>query len=363
MHARTTFLKPSGAAGAAVPVLVIAAAVFLSSCLPAPHGAYYRPSSPDGSATLSRRDCGGYSGPPSVITVPVHDVLLSVHLAQGRQDSMKVVMSLEAPKDSLLQFASDEIRLTDLDRNETRTLHAGPWYLGYWHFGQIPSSKPVDFTHRLPTAPENILNDMEVSLPFSFPGFSPDVVRVHLPPVASDSGDIRIPPLVWNADREGASVEGYKKGWDWWPYIEEDVTAGRMTVRSGATCGVDRGLKAEHGLQAPGLHGNILIAFPADMAWRFSSDEIVFEDAGSGESRRMRFTHLQDRSSPDVAFAAEFRCAGSGRSSTFFSMPVELPQKIRIELPPLLINGRKYDIQPITFELRRFEFGVYPFNC
>jgi hypothetical protein len=40
----------------------------------------------------------------------------------------------------------------------------------------------------------------------------------------------------------------------------------------------------------------------------------------------------------------------------------ELPRYF-IKLPPLLINGKPYQIKPIELERRLFDFGLEPFNC
>jgi hypothetical protein len=362
MIAKTSWVKLLNRSRTGVLFLIALAGV-LSSCFPSPHGAYYKPFYPDGTATSVRRDCGGQVGPPSVIRIPVEDAVLSVRIDSDRQGALKVALSLETSGRTRLQFSSDVIRLTDPDTDRKWVLQADSLSFMYRRAGQIPSTAPVDFAGKLPTAPGNIQNDLSVSIPFAVEGFSPDVVRVHVPPVMASSGEIRIPPLTWRADREGASVQGYKKSWDWWPYMEEEVKTGRLTVRAGVTGGFHSEWKAGERFRTQGLNGNIMIAFPADMTWRFASDELVFEDAGTGTSRRVNFPYLRDSSSLYADFTAEFCCGTASWTKMFLAAGAELPGKVRVELPALLVNGRTFIIKPITFERSRFEFGVYPFNC
>lgn len=346
-----------------VPLLgLIAGAGILNSCLPGPHGAYYKPSYPDDTAAFKRRDCGGQTGPLSVVKIPMQDGFITVRLDEDIHGSLELSLSLETSRRSKLQFTSDVIRLTDPEKGTEWTLNAGTFRLGY-SSGQIPYFEPVDFSGDLPAAPENILNDMEVWIPFSIEDFSPDAVRVHLPLIVAGANELQVPPLIWKADKEGKTVDAYEKSWDWWPYTEEKVKIDRVTVQAGVTGGYHGSSEIDKRLKLPRLQGNIMIAFPADMTWRFTSNEVVFEDVGSGETRRMHFRHLQDQSSLTVAFASQFCCTTAAWSNTSLPTGEEHPEKIRVELPPLLINGEEFVIKPMTFELHRFEFGIYPFNC
>jgi hypothetical protein len=347
-----------------LPLLgLMAGAGMLSACFFLPHGAYYKPSYPDDKVAFERAVCGGQVGPLSVIKIPVRDGFIELRLDEDVQGSLELSLSLETSRLSKLQFTSDVIRLTDPEKGTEWTPNAGTFRLAYFQSGQIPYSEPVDFSGNLPAAPEDILNDMEVWIPFSVEDFSPDAVRVRLPLIVAGTEELQVPPLIWKADKEGKTVEGYDKSWDWWPYTEGEARADRVTVRAGVTGGYHGSSEVDRRRKAPHLQGNIMIEFPADMTWRFASDEVVFEDVGSGETRRMHFRHLQDQSFVTVPFATRFCCTTAAWSTTSLPTGEERPEQIRVELPPLLINGEEFVIQPITFDLHRFDFGIYPFNC
>ena len=168
-------------------------------------------------------------------------------------------------------------------------------------------------------------------------------------------------PLIWKADKEGKTVEGYKKSWSWWPYKDEKIKVNNFTVHAGATGGFHGSSKTDVGLKAPKLSGNIMIDFPADVKWTIATNEILFEDVSSGKVRQTTFQYFRVQSAIRVAFTTQFCCTQS--ASARLSIGESWPEKLRIELPPLLINGKKFVIKPIIFNLRRFEFGIYPFNC
>jgi hypothetical protein len=339
-------------------LILIVVAGTLNSCLPGPHGAYYRPSYPDDTAVFKGGDCGGQAGPPSVINIPMEDGFIGVRLDKNSSGQLELSMSLETSGHSTLQFTSNVIRVTDLDKGTEWEINARGFSLNRQRYGEIPYTKAVDFAKTLPAAPEDILDDMEVWIPFSVDDFSPETVQVHLPLILAGSNEYRVPPLVWKADKE----ESHEEGWSWWGYTNEKVKVEGFTVDAGATGGFHGSSKVDDRLKVPNLQGNLLIYFPVDMKWRFASNEILFEDVSSGKIRQMHFQHLIDRSSVKVAFAAQFCCT---RSAWMGWLPLgeARPEKVRIEFPSLIINGKEFVIKPITFELHRFEFGIYPFNC
>ncbi|MFQ5598614.1 MAG: hypothetical protein ACE5GK_11245 [Nitrospiria bacterium] len=339
---------------------LIAIAGTLISCIPGPHGAYYKPSYPDDSATLERSICGGSVGPFSQLKLPTPDGYITVELRENRQDQYELWVWIDTSGFSTLQFTSNVIRLTDLVNGKEWTIEATELGLDRLS-GKIPYTKVVDFSKRLPTAPE-YLDDMEVWIPFSIKDFSPDAVRMHLPAIVVGSEEYRIPSLLWEADKEGKEIEGYKKSWGWWPYKEKKVKVGRFTVSAGVTGGAHGSSKIDVRLQVPELDGNIMISFPADTKWQFATNEARFEDSNSGDVRQFHFPYLLVQSSMRVAFTAPFCCS---RNATMLGLPIgdARPEKLRIELPSLLINGKEFAIKPITFDLRRFELGIYPLNC
>jgi len=333
----------------------------LSSCLIAPHGRYYKPSYPDGTASLIRRDCGGSVGPPSVLKVPIPDGAIRVTLREKPQDELALSMWLETSGLSNLQFTSNLIRLSDPENGREWAIEAKHLTIGIPK-GRISYSDVVNFEKLLPVAPEYVTKDMELWIPFSINDFSPDRVRVYLPPILNESEKYETPPMVLDANREGKGIEGYKKSWGWWPYEWKEIEVGPLRFRGAATGGVRQGSKADSTAGAPGLAGNIMIDSPADLKWQFATNEIRFEEPGSGKVQVFQFEDLRIVSDVRVTFTAPFCC------STHVSM-ADLPlgearsEKLLIQLPTLLVNGKEIVIKPIAFDLKRFEFGIYPLNC
>jgi len=333
----------------------------LSSCLPAPYGAYYRPSYPDNSATFERRDCGRSAGPYSWLKLTAQDgSILRVTLKKNRQNRLELWMGLHLSGFSTLQFTSDVIRLSDLEEGTEWTIEAKALSLSSPVLsGPIPYNQVVDFGKVAPTAPEQVLNDLEVWIPFSIRGFSPDAVRMHLPEIIAGNDKYPIPSILLEADMEKRE---YKKGrWDWWPYKWKHVKINGFTISGGATGGLGVFSKVDVRLKVPELGGNIMVYFPADMKWKFATNVIRFEDVNSGEVRQIHFTHLRPVFNTEVTFTAPFCC------TTYAGAEVPIgdtwPEKLRVQIPPLLINGKEFVIKPITFDLRRFDVGIVPFNC
>ncbi len=336
---------------------LIVIASTLVSCIPGPHGAYYKPSYPDDSATLERSICGGSAGPFSKLKLPTPDGYITVMLGENRQNQYELWVRIDTSGFSTLQFTSNVIRLTDLDNGKEWTIEAKDLRLDQPR-GLIPYSSAVNFDKVLPAAPKYILNDMEVWIPFSIEDFSPDVVRVHLPAIVVASEEYKIPPITLTADKES---EEFRR-WGWWPYKWKNVEVGSFKVHGGATGGLKGSSKIDDRLKEPELGGNIMIDFPADTEWKFATNEIRFDDVNSGAARQIHFPRLRVQSDMRVAFSAPFCCS---REATMWGLPIgeEHPEKLRIEIPPLLINGKEFVIKPIMFDLRRFEFGIYPLNC
>lgn len=332
----------------------------LSSCIPAPHGAYYKPSYPDNSATLERGVCGGSVGPFSVLKLPTPDGYITVTLEEDRQDHLELWMWLHASGFSTLQFTSNVLRLKDLDKDAEWTVEVKSLNVGRSIFsGPISYDEVVDFSKVATTAPENVLEDLQVTTRvFKIEDFSPDIVLVHLPRVIVNGDEHVVPPVLIEADKES---DNYRR-WGWWPYKWKAEKIAGLTIGGAATGGAKGSLKIDPRLQLPEFGGSIGVSFPAVTKWRFVSNEISFEDAESGEVRRIQFTHLQPWTNTMVDFTAPFCCS---RNAIMLGLPIgdARPTKLRMELPALLINGKEFAIKPVTFELRRFEFGIYPLNC
>jgi hypothetical protein len=291
-----------------------------------------------------------------VLKLPTPNGFIRIGLSENREDQLELWMSLDTSGGSTTQFTSNVIRLTDLDKGTEWTIEAKELWLDS-RGGQIPYSRIVKF-YNLPAAPKYILNDMEVWIPFSIDDFSPDAVRLYLPTIAVGSEEYKISPIFLAADKESEEFRKY----GWWPYKWKNVKVEHFTVTGGATGGIHGSSKIDDRLKASELGGNIMIDFPADTKWKFATNEIRFEDVNTGEVRQMHFTRLQVHSRIRVAFTAPFCCSRKARMQEL-SIGIARAKKLRVEIPPLLINDKEFVIKPITFNLRKFDFGIYPFNC
>ena len=362
MAMRNLWLRSLVELGNVNTILRLLCLMVITTTLNACSVAYYKPSYPDNTATPVQDFCGtpGKLRVPTVLRLTIPDGHIDVALSGSRQGQLQLWMCIATAESSTLQFTSNVIRRTDLDIGRELATEAKYLFLTtpLLMDRYIRYTENIDLIKILPTAREHILNKQTVWIPFSLKDFSPDAIRVHLPPIVVGSEEYRIPSLLWEADKEGREIEGYKKSWGWWPYTVNVVKAGSFDIHAGVTGGLHGSSKVDVRLKVPELKGNIMVDFPVDMKWRFSANEIQFEDISSGDIREINFTQLENMSSSIVInFTAPFshtrEATLSGRLDWWSALPIgeERAKKVRIEIPPILINGKEFIIKPITFDI------------
>ena len=104
-----------------------------------------------------------------------------------------------------------------------------------------------------------------------------------------------------------------------------------------------------------------MIDFPALTKWQFATNELRFEDVYSGNVRQFHFKHLLVESDMRVSFTAPFCCS----MHAVVRVPIgeARPEKLRVDIPPFLINGKEFIIKPIIFDLKKFTFVLSSISC
>jgi hypothetical protein len=94
-------------------LILLTIAATLAGCIPAPYGAYYKPSYDGGTSLVRKSACGGMAGPPSVLDFTAPGGLRGTVIAdRGYVDRKAPVrplrITLSVPPGSTLRFLSDE---------------------------------------------------------------------------------------------------------------------------------------------------------------------------------------------------------------------------------------------------------------
>ena len=348
------FLKWRGGSGGVILYLICTIVIVnaLNSCLPGLYGEYYKPSYPDSSVSFEREWCGGSVGPFSVIKVPTPVGYLKVILRENIKNQLYIWIGFKNLGSSTLQFTSDAIRVSDLKKGAEWTITAKDFEL-FGNQKNFPHDSIINLDKVLPVSLENFTNDIATRIFFSIDDFSPQSVLVNLPPIIENSTKHQIQPLLLDTDKNGKTSKWHKK----------NTTIGQFKVNVWANSDFQGNTKVGSRHKATKFKGEIGIYFPAGKRWKFGSNKISFENAISGEMRQFYFPHLRVDPFTIVSFTTPFCCSSDASMHVPLIENEVRPRKLRVKIPPLLINGKTFIIKPITFELRRFDGGILPFNC
>jgi hypothetical protein len=367
----------------------------LHGCLPAPYGAYYRPSYPDPSATLSKEYCGGQAGPPSTLSFNAPEgVIVSVSAPKRRMDSEQerhLRISMSIPAGTRLKFLADGFELAESLEGTGRRITveislSTSLKLGIDNWVDIEQFGPTDAqTARNFAAsnPEHPITTARLSVP-NLKSFAPDTVSLQMPALSRDGKSTRPPPIELLSDSRTNSSRVYRTK----PYLQalEERLAKCRTETPQRKCGDIARYDAEglrFSLDDFTLSGRFWVwdvqtntPFSSEVAlttndvtrWRFAGPEIRFTDLATDDIRQDRMGPMLVSWKLKVPFATAIRAVDTGESPSTrlvieSSLGTRDASKYVIRLPPVQINGREYILKPIELELHRFDGGFEPFNC
>ncbi|HJW03225.1 MAG TPA: hypothetical protein VJ548_08090 [Azospira sp.] len=379
----------------------------LSACVPAPLGKYYKPIYEAPGATYSGDQCRGQAGAPASLTWEVADgVTLNVSAwrSYGERDrpDRPLRLTFQLPLDTRFQFLADGIRVSKRAEDEGQVI---PAKLDIAATIMMPSGQAVDMTNIAPTpfndpaarqAVENFSGS--VSLHFSWQdNFVPQALAMEIPPIVLlDTPSTALAPLkvLATAKKRPDRYPGEFKSQTSLIYTtpaSEAALAARYAKCTQETpprkCEQiplydDGGFSlAQRGFNFSGrwyvydvekhtpFSGSLNVAYSEPVKWKFASNNIRITDLSSQAERTYQFERFPLYLRYQVPFATPVRGVNDAPYSKTTSINInsslgreELPRYF-IKLPPVLINGKQYQIKPIELERRLFDFGLEPFNC
>lgn len=374
-------------------VFFLATAAALAGCIPAPYGAYYKPSYPDSSSTLQQAYCGGKAGPPTKLQfegpggLRVSVTAEKKHLEKERKDR-SVRIAIDIPPGSRFQFLGSTIEISN--RQIEGGTRAVAEFVVTTSLG-LPEEGWIDFAEAGPTTVA--LAERYLA---SNPGgrfaelrydsgelkrFSPSKFDISLPPILLGPGSLAVPKIellsqdgpthrifrsraysqVLQDRYQACLLNTPERNCQYIPIY--DPYAFKHEAQGFAL--IARFWKVGEG---PNLHFEFGADARVTERWRLSSSEFRLKDLDSGEVRQVRLEKPRITWSYAIPLSAAVLATPSGLNpDTSLRIRTSLGEKEAsryfVKLPPFLLDGVTHRFSPIELELRRFDGGLEPFNC
>ncbi|MGY0193685.1 hypothetical protein ACWA7J_01275 [Leptothrix sp. BB-4] len=387
----------------------------LSGCIPAPYGTYDRPSYPDPSATLRGALCYGEAGPLSRLNATVAGGLqLSVAAdldapGLGRGEGL-LRLSLTVPdgdgkvNSAPRQLAWADTPITWQDGNRPPQPLAAQVHA---HASvPLPADGRIGLAALAPVAAEQVLWPASgpiptVTLRASHPALAvtpSDRWRLQIP-TAGPAGE-RAPTSAPNsaltsldltlASDAGRIVRVPYRTADQQAAIDQRTTACLAQATTPAAqrrCeGIDRydtrsfvqvrplgpgelKLTGDAWTESAGRGGirlELVWEAPVTADWQLTTPQVTWSRPDGSDPRTVPLHVTPLRWHLPVPLSAPLQ-RRPGATGLGWSLEARLPapsgSTYRIQLPALDIDGVRHELAPITFDRRRFDGGLMPFNC
>lgn len=380
---------------------------FLAGCVPAPMGKYYKPIYPDTSAKYQGNECSGTAGALASLTWTIADgVTLSITTARtygekNRQDR-PLRISIGVPFGTRVQFLSDEIRVSNSLQEEGKTI---PSEIYISAAVLLASNEVADMAKIAPTPITANQSNQQIKnfsattwLNFSWrDNFAPSAFTMEIPPIVLvDSPQVDNQPINLEAkakkrperypgeyksetsliyatqESESALAEKYTKCLNEKP----DTQCKNILIYDEAGYQVEKnGFKFTGKWSVYSVEkktpftGEIKIDYTKPVRWRFAANRVRIIDAENRTERTYVFDSYPLHFKYQVPISTPIRGVNNltftkpTTASIESSLGTDEYSRYFVKMPPILINGKQYQIQPIELEKRTFDFGLEPFNC
>lgn len=380
---------------------------FLAGCIPAPMGKYYKPIYPDASAKYIGDECLGQAGAPATLAFVIADAVtlnITTIRTYGEKDrkDRPLRISIGVPTGTQIQFLSKEIRVSSSLQDNGKSISPD---IDIAASVVMESNEIVDFSKIAPSpffsAEKNeIVRNFSAAIWLNFSwkeNFVPSAFSMEIPPIQllDTMQDDHVPivllakakkrldryagqyksqtSLIYSTNEsESALAEKYAK------CISEraDAKCENVLIYDEAEFKVEK-----NGFKYSGrwyvydverrspFNGEIKIEFEKSVRWRFASNKIRIVESSSKADKAYIFDSFPMHFSYQVPFDTPIRGVNNQALSKTTTISInsslgveELPRYF-VKMPPVLINGKQYDIAPIELEKRMLDFGLEPFNC
>jgi hypothetical protein len=344
-----------------VPLLFM---LTFSSCAVGPQGTYFHPSYPDNSVTFEGGWCGGAAGPPAVVKFSMdYGAQLYVSLKQINDGGVRLMLSQHIPYGVSTQFAAEDIRITNPKQGSNWVIK--PKYNQVIHpISPLSPEATIEFEAIFPvegkyiTENLSILKEFHVSFPVSLEKSRPDSIELLLPNIVIDNKEFNVPAVKFAENK-------VQPEYDWWPdHRAFTAVSGKWSSLNGCFWGATA--TGDDG----GYWAHINFSCPPDIKWRFASREVRMVLLGTSEERLINFDEIRP-SYPKVNFTTPIinrasrllnAYAVGSDDATGLALDSKDRDEVIVELPDIIINGKRRKIKPISFK-KSIGFGIIPFNC
>lgn len=380
---------------------------FLAGCIPAPMGKYYKPIYPDASAKYIGDECYGHAGAPATLSFIIADgVIFNITTIRtyGEKDRIDrpLRISIGVPTGTQIQFLSKEIFVSSSLQDKGKSISPD---INIAASVIMDSNEIVDFSKIAPSqffsAEKNeLVRNFSAATWLSFSwkdNFVPSAFSMEIPPIQliDSMQDDHVPivllakakkrldrypgqyksqtSLIYStSESESALTEKYAK------CISEkpEAKCENILIYDEAAFKVEK-----NGFNYSGrwyvydverrspFNGEIKIEFENTFRWKFASNKVTIVESSSKVEKVYAFDRFPLRFNYEVPINTPIRGVNNQTSSKTTTISInsslgteELPRYF-IKMPPVLINGKQYEIAPIELEKRMLDFGLEPFNC
>jgi len=354
--------------------------------IPIPYGPYYKPSYEDTTAQMIREECHGYSGPSSGIRFTLDQgvsvTLTTAHRSRYPDTKHPLIITLTLPHGVTTQFLSDEITV----KSDANTSIMIPKTLSVSFTASAESTSTFDLNALYPTSGVS-LSPQKPSLNVwywvkdkRYQGFTPTNLELTLPAVQFPKERIVFPPI--HLTRQPSRFDS--------PYQTQQIHEEQH--QKYALCQKETPKKRCQNIlevyqEGFALHqGEIAISgrvgggddigvgvsdmvVTSTQPWKLNPPVLILKNQDTGEIQQRSIDKLYLHCDPyDVPFTSVVHAPsgdikGSASIDLMSSLGERYSSHIEIQLPPILINGKKVVFKPIILDLQLLDGEFPPFNC
>lgn len=334
----------------------------LTSCVAIVPSEFYKPTYPKGNVTYEGGWCHGAAGPSSVIKLHVAEgVVVKVGLEKNRENTdVSMNLELDLTSNTTAQFETNQIYFVNPASLEKWTKEAIEFSVSQDRKGW-PPTETISRDKILPTDP-NFLSELDKAKPYKTfsermligdaDQYTLPKVSVTLPDIIADGHTYKIPAI--QLQRYGTQLSEYI-------YKEESIYVADFLVSANLErfdrYPVDRKMRRYLKLE---------VTVPPTVSWRFKSNRVLISDLPGEDVRLLDFKKLYPISPVrHISFVAPIKnlpLVMQTRARANFKVNVRPFDTIIVQLPSMLINGKRIQLDPITFKKSTEIVGV-PFNC
>ena len=365
--------------------------LLLQGCvpIPVPYGPYYQPTYPDNSATVIRKDCHGQSGAAIGVGFKIDegiDVKVKTSDSSSADHRQNIYIVLDVPAGVTIEFLSDQI----VFESDGQSVNFPVPTLQVSSFASADTNTTFVRRSLCPVSDE-VLGRETIDKFYGlwywnkeakYAGFTPDHLELQLPSMVVENRSIVIAPISLKLEKRknNLSYMTLQMEYDRNKKYEACVKNTPHLHCNNILEVYQEGFRIQSGEfnitgRVGGWGDSIGVGVSemkvlTDKPWQYISPEIVLKDIDSGEIQRRKMSKVYTHCGP---YTVPFRTRvetheGYAKGNTLVRFEgtisdLSSQSQIKMRIPPLLINGKRFDFQPLLLELRILDGGFPPFNC